>query len=86
VAARTLAIGIGVNATVFTVTNAVLFKGFPLVAGNDRLAYISDANSNCCVSYSDFASAHRRQDRRRYVALATARPFRILVAGTAGAA
>ncbi len=50
----TLALGIGVNATVFTVTNAVLFKGFPLVSGNDRLAYISDGNSNCCVSYPDF--------------------------------
>jgi len=54
VAVTMLALGIGVNATVFTVTNAVLFKGFPLVAGNDRLAYISDANSNCCVSYADF--------------------------------
>ena len=30
-------LGIGVNATVFTVTNAVLFKGFPLVHRNDRL-------------------------------------------------
>jgi putative ABC transport system permease protein len=54
VAVMTLALGIGVNATVFTVTNAVLFKGFPLVAGNDRLAYISNAASNCCVSYPDF--------------------------------
>ena len=52
VAVMMLALGIGVNATVFTVTNAVLFKGFPLVAGNDRLAYIS--NGGCCVSYPDF--------------------------------
>ena len=37
VAVATLALGIGVNATVFTVTNAVLFKGFPMVEGNDRL-------------------------------------------------
>ena len=54
VAVLMLAIGIGVNATVFTVTNAVLFKGFPLVQGNDRLRYISYKNSNCCVSYPDF--------------------------------
>ena len=54
VAVTMLAVGIGVNATVFTVANAVLFKGFPLVAGNDRLRYISYRNSNCCVSYPDF--------------------------------
>ncbi|HEY7187980.1 MAG TPA: FtsX-like permease family protein [Vicinamibacterales bacterium] len=37
VAVATLAIGIGVNATVFTVTNAVLFKGFAGVHRNDPL-------------------------------------------------
>ena len=54
VAVTMLAIGIGVNATVFTVTNAVLFKGFPMVQGNDRLRYVTYRNSNCCVSYPDF--------------------------------
>jgi len=54
VAVMMLAVGIGVNATVFTVTNAVLFKGFRLVERNDRLRYISYKNSNCCVSYPDF--------------------------------
>ncbi len=49
-----LAVGIGVNATVFTVVNAVLFKGFPLVKDNDRLLYITPKDSNCCVSYPDF--------------------------------
>ena len=52
IAVATLAVGIGVNATVFTVTNAVLFKGFPKVAKNDRMAYIS--NNGCCLSYPDF--------------------------------
>jgi len=54
VAVLTLALGIGVNATVFTLTSAVLFKGFPLVAGNDRLLYISSKGYGCCVSYPDF--------------------------------
>jgi putative ABC transport system permease protein len=48
-----LAFGIGVNAIVFSVTNAALFKGFPLVDGNDRILYISN-NGKCCVSYPDF--------------------------------
>ncbi len=54
VAVAMLAIGIGVNAAVFTVTNAVLFKGFPLVKENDRLLYISPKGYNCCPSYPDF--------------------------------
>ena len=40
VAVAMLAFGIGVNATVFTVTNAVLFKGFPLVK----------ETTGCCIS------------------------------------
>lgn len=52
IALATLALGIGINATVFAVMNAVLFKGFPLVKGNDRLAYVS--NGGCCLSYPDF--------------------------------
>ena len=54
VAVTMLAVGIGVNATVFTVTDAVLFKGFPLVQDNDRLRYLTYRDSNCCVSYPDF--------------------------------
>jgi putative ABC transport system permease protein len=52
VAVTMLAVGIGVNATVFTVTNAVLFKGFALVPRNDRLVYIS--NGGCCASFGDY--------------------------------
>src|SRR5579863_3647512 len=56
VAVVTLALGIGVNAAVFTVTNAVLFKGFPSVARNDRILYINcqKTGSGCGVSYPDF--------------------------------
>jgi putative ABC transport system permease protein len=52
VAVAMLALGIGVNATVFTVANAVLFKGFPAVKDNNRMLYIS--NGGCCISYPDF--------------------------------
>ena len=48
-----LALGIGVNAMVFTVTSAVLFNGFPLVKDNDRIAYVT-TGVGCCVSYPDF--------------------------------
>jgi hypothetical protein len=40
VALLTLALGIAVNTTVFTVTNAVLFNGFPHVDPDDRIRYI----------------------------------------------
>jgi putative ABC transport system permease protein len=56
VAIVTLALGIGVNATVFTVTDAVLFKGFPFVARNDRILYIDSwkGNDETGVSWPDF--------------------------------
>src|SRR5215467_8003516 len=46
----TLAVGIGLNTAVFTVTNAALFKGFPLVKDNDRILYIT----NRTIPYPDF--------------------------------
>src|SRR5579864_1072880 len=56
VAVTILALGIGVNATVFTVTNAVLFKGFPHVDPDNRLLYLGTTKngSGAGVSYPDF--------------------------------
>jgi predicted permease len=58
-AIATLTLAIGLNVTVFTVTNAMLFRGYPLVKRNDRLVYLqeryrSGESGVCCISYPDF--------------------------------
>jgi predicted permease len=53
VAVAMLGLGIGINALVFTVADAVLYRGFPLVHRNDRLLYMTSGRG-CCVSYPDF--------------------------------
>ncbi len=59
-----LALAIGLNVTVFTVVNAMLFRGFPLVQLNDRLVYLQERfpSGLCCMAYPDFedwrAQAH----------------------------
>lgn len=53
-AVGTLGLGIGVNAAVFTLSNAVLFSGFPYVDGNERIVYVASSTSSCCLSYPDF--------------------------------
>jgi putative ABC transport system permease protein len=53
VAVTMLALGIGINAMVFTVVDTTLFKGFPLVEKNDRILYMT-TGVGCCVSYPDF--------------------------------
>jgi predicted permease len=54
----TLALGIGINATVFTLVNAVLFKPVP-VPGGERLVTVSNqnltkANSRMGIAYPDY--------------------------------
>lgn len=51
-----LTLAIGLNVTVFTVMDAMLFRGFPHVLGNDRLLYLQERSSSgrCCLSFPDF--------------------------------
>jgi len=51
-----LTLAISLNATVFTVTDAMLFRGYPLVKRNDRLVYLQERRPSgaCCLLYPDF--------------------------------
>src|SRR3954469_10875075 len=58
VAVTALALGIGVNATVFSLANAILFKGLPF-ADSERVVFLTSANSHRFagpggISYADF--------------------------------
>ena len=84
VAVLTLAIGIGVNAAVFTVTNAVLFKGFRLVNRNDRIVYIHTEKDGqySGVSYPDFEDW--RDQAKSFERLGTVRDLRIVLDDRSG--
>ena len=83
-AIATLAIGIGVNAAVFTVTNAVLFKGFRLVERNDRILYIDtrERGRGCCVSYPDFEDW--RDQATSFEGMGTVADLRITLSDSSG--
>jgi putative ABC transport system permease protein len=51
-----LAIGIGLNVAVYAVRDTMLFRGYPLVPGNDRLVFLQERGpaNQCCMSYPDF--------------------------------
>ncbi len=83
-AIATLAIGIGVNTAVFTVTNAVLLKGFRLIDRNDRILYIhSQQNGQYSgVSYSDFEDW--RAEAKSFEGLGTVADLRMTLDGEGG--
>jgi putative ABC transport system permease protein len=63
-AIATLALAIALNASAFTVMQAMLFRGYPLVKDNDRLVYLQERMpaASGLISYADFedwrAQAH----------------------------
>src|SRR5262245_57842806 len=77
----TLATAIGVNTAVFTVTNAVLFKGFRGIERNDRILYIGTQKQGrgCCASLPDFVDW--RSQVRSFTDLAAVADSQIVVAG-----
>jgi putative ABC transport system permease protein len=60
----TLALGIGINTTVFTLVNAVLFKPVPVPGGERLVAVVghklSDRDSRFGIAYPDFVEFQRR--------------------------
>src|SRR5262249_29197031 len=80
VVVSTLAMAIGVNTAVFTVTNAVLFKGFRGVAGNERILYVGTQRNGrgCCAAFAGFLDW--RAQLRSFRALAAVADFQVVVA------
>src|SRR5262245_14010176 len=75
----TLAAAIGVNTAVFTVTNAVLFKGFRGIERNDRILYVgTQKGRGCCASLPDFVDW--RAQARSFIDLAAVADLQIVVA------
>jgi putative ABC transport system permease protein len=76
----TLGVAIGVNTAVFTVTNAVLFKGFRGISGNERILYIGTQRNGrgCCASFPDFVDW--RAQSRSFSDLAAVADLQIVVA------
>ena len=52
----TLTLAIALNVTVYTVMDAVLFRGYPLVQRSDRIVFLQERGpaNQCCISYADF--------------------------------
>ena len=70
-----LALAVGLNATMFTVMNTMLFRGFPLVQENARLVYIQEHGpSGCCMSYPDFEVWRSRAQAFEGMAFVAERP------------
>jgi predicted permease len=79
----TLAIGIGVNAAVFAVTNAILFKGSGSIDRTDRIVFLGSGGP-CCVSLPDFEDW--QSQATSFEGMAAVADLRITLSDTAGIA
>ena len=76
----TLGMAIGVDTAVFTITNAVLFKGFRGIDRNDRVVYVGTQRQGrgCCASFPDFVDW--RAQARSFTDMAAVADLQIVVA------
>ncbi|HTR37952.1 MAG TPA: ABC transporter permease [Bryobacteraceae bacterium] len=81
-----LAVGIGVNAAVFTVTNSVLFRGFPHVDPDNRILYIGTLKEGrgFGVSYPDFEDWRAQARSFRGMAVVSNGGLRMIVNDRSG--
>lgn len=88
VAVTILALGIGINAAVFTVTNAVLFRGFPHVDPDNRILYIGTRKDGrgFGVSYPDFEDWRTQAKSFRGMAVVSNGGLRFILKDPSGAA
>jgi hypothetical protein len=73
IAAITLALGIGVNATVFSIANAYLFRPLPVRAPGELMAV---ATRNQSIEVTIWRQRHRRDDLCRRLSNISARSVR----------
>jgi predicted permease len=75
-----LALVLGLNVAVFSVTDTMLFRGFPLVENNSRLIYIQERytlTNGCCLLYADFLAWRDQVRSFRGMAFVGAKPASI---------
>ena len=72
-----LSLALGLNATVFTVMDAVLYRGYPLVERSDRLVFLQERGPTrpCCMSFADFADWRAQAQSFEAMAFIGARPI-----------
>ena len=77
----TLTLAIALNVTVYTVMDAVLFRGYPLVHRSDRILFLQERGpaNQCCISYADFEDWRSQATSFDAMAYFFARPTAVMV-------
>jgi putative ABC transport system permease protein len=79
VAIAMMACAIALNVAVFTVMDAMLFRGYPLVHRNERLLYLQERfpSGRCCIAYPDFEAWRTQARTFEGMAFVSERPITI---------